>query len=412
MNRLTVTFVVLAATGGCMAVDRDPVVEYQAPRRTTTQPWVTGGSADWRGSDGKMVQTAALDGSSRTSATASSSISWPQRNVANKTKSGSSDDSDTTPVAKKSTTKSSSTKPKSDYSEALVAATYTTTLPGHSSREPASTPGTLPSATTKSSKDLAPKTAEAKATPVNLGVLRLLNSKRITFHYEVKDSGSTGVSGLELWGTKDMRSWKKYEAVQRTSKSFVVDVKEEGLYGFTMMARGKDELTKNQPPKPGEAPQVWVAVDLTKPDVQLLGAELNIMSKTPGLVIRWTAKDKHFGPRPITMLYAERLEGPWTPIAANVENNGRYEWNMQACVPSSVYVRVQATDMMGNSGMAQTTTLHIPGRTLLTGSRTEPTNAEPPRLATVPTPPTLDVLRPIAATVPNPAVSILSVDGE
>jgi hypothetical protein len=409
MNRLTVTFVVLAAIGGCMAADHDPAGGYQIPRRTTSQPWVTGAS-DWRGSDGKMIQTSALDSSSRPYATASGSMSGPRPTAAIKDNSPSSDDSAPPAVAKTLSAKSSSIKPKTEYSDALVKANYTTTLLGPSPRESASTPSTLPSATAKSSKDITPRTAEAKSPSVNLGVLRLLNSKRISFHYEVKDSGSAGVGGLELWGTKDMRSWKKYESVQRMPHSFVVDVKEEGLYGFTMMARGKEELTKNQPPKPGEAPQVWVVVDLTKPDVQLLGAELNIMSPTPGVVIRWTAKDTHLGPRPITLLYAERLEGPWTPLAANLENSGRYEWNMQACVPSHVYVRVQAIDMMGNIGIAQTATLHIPGRQTM-AHRAELTKTEPPHLTPVPAS-TLNVLRPIAATVPNPSVSILSVDGE
>jgi hypothetical protein len=239
----------------------------------------------------------------------------------------------------------------------------------------------------------------------------LLNSKHITFHYEVKDPASSGVSGLELWGTTDMRSWKKFDIVTRTPSSLVVDVKDEGLYGFTMIARGKGELTKNQPPQAGEPPQVWVAVDLTKPVVQLLGAELNIMAQTPALVIRWSAKDQHFGPRPITLLYAERLEGPWSPVAANVENSGRYDWIMPSCVPANVFVRVQATDMMGNASMAQSTTLHIPGRSVSGAVRGEPKLAEPPHLGSVlPAAPYETNLRPVAAVVPNPAVSIVSVD--
>ncbi|MGH7227122.1 MAG: hypothetical protein ACRELF_28230, partial [Gemmataceae bacterium] len=258
-----------------------------------------------------------------------------------------------------------------------------------------------------------PRPAEAKSPPVNLGVLRLLNSKRITFHYEVKDPASAGVAGLEMWGTNDTRSWKKYDIVKRAGSSLVVDVKDEGLYGFSMIARGKGELAKNQPPQSGEPPQVWVAVDLTKPIVQLLGAELNIMATAPALVIRWNAKDRNFGPRPITLLYADRLEGPWTPVAANVENSGRYEWVMPSCVPSNVFVRVQAIDLMGNAGMAQTTTLHIPGRSATSRVRAEPKLAEPPQLGNMlPTPPCDSNIHPVAAIVPNPAVSILSVDNE
>ena len=253
-----------------------------------------------------------------------------------------------------------------------------------------------PAKEAKKSADAKPRTAEAKSPSVNLGLLRLLNSKRITFHYEVKDAASAGAAELELWGTTDLRNWKKYDTVAQTPSSLVVEVKDEGLYGFTMVSRGKGELTKNPQPPSGEAPQVWVAVDQTKPVVQLLGAELNVLARTPTLVIRWTAKDNNLGPRPITLLYAERREGPWSPLAANVENSGHHEWVLPAWVPSSVYVRVQATDLMGNVGMAQTTTLHIPGRTAAL--------REPPHLSAVPSSPALERIR--------PAVSILSVDNE
>ncbi len=314
-----------------------------------------------------------------------------------------------TTVAKNSS-KSKDNDSKIDVNGPLAQATYTVAPPLTKQADCSS--DSAPARAASQIAALKRSPAEAKSPPVNLGVLRLLNSKRITFHFEVKDAGSSGVAAFELWGTKDMRSWRKYDIVAKTPKSLMVEVKEEGLYGFTMIARGKTELTKDQAPLPGEAPQVWVAVDLTKPDVALLGAELNIMSPTPALVIRWTAKDTNFGPKPITLLYAERLEGPWVPIAANMQNGGRYDWNMPGCVPATVYVRVQANDMMGNMGMAQTTALHIPGRSPV-AQRGEPTTTEPPRLVTVPTPPALEsTLRPVAAAVPNPAVSILSVEGE
>jgi hypothetical protein len=344
---------------------------------------------------------------SGTGATAQWSTS-PQRSSVAKTNTSAGNSTSTATVAKPS---SSSQSTPSKAEQTLTQATYTEVKGSSDSDSALSAAAKSGSAKTSSSKT--PERAEAKSPPVNLGVLRLLNSKRITFHYEIKDAASAGVAGLEMWGTTDnMRSWKKYDIVKRTASSLVVDVKDEGLYGFSMIARGKGELAKNQPPQPGEPPQVWVAVDLTKPVVQMLGAELNIMAQTPALVVRWNAKDRNLGPRPITLLYAERLEGPWTPIAANVENNGRYEWIMPACVPSSVYVRVQAVDLMGNTGMAQTSTLHIPGRSSISTVRSEPKLADPPQLGNNLPPPCESNIRPVAATVPNPAVSILSVDNE
>lgn len=420
MNRFTLTFVVLAATGGCMGLDRDPtMIDIDNPRRTTYRPYEAP-QGSWNGRSTQSTgQSYSYDNNWRTPGYVSGTSTSASRSTASKSGTGSTSSTGSTATA--SASKPSTSKESDAGSEVLKQATYTVAkAKPQSDNDTSAETKAKPETNTKAKPETNAKTSpakmpaevvEAKSAPVNLGVLRLLNTKRVTFHYEVKDPGTSGAAVLELWGTKDMRSWKKYDTIARTPQSFMVDVKDEGLYGFTMIARGKNDPMKDRPPQPGEPPQVWVAVDLTKPVVQLIGAELNIMTQSPALVIRWTAKDKSFGPKPITLMYSERLEGPWVPIVANVENSGHFEWTMPNCVPPNVYVRVQATDMMGNIGMAQTSLLHIPGRTTLTATRGEPTTAEP-RLAAVPPPPALEVIRPVAATVPAPNVSILSVDAD
>jgi hypothetical protein len=402
MNRLTMAFLVLAALGGCMALDRDEVYEsssYNPPRR---QPWPPSQS-QWGVTDNRPVQGPPTDWGSR-----SSSYGFPNGAAGNPWSNPPPNATAAKKTANTSTVASAKPAPRPSTNKTDDKLVRTTHVDTKKSPDDDSDLRSPTAAARKSGAKM--PAAEAKTQSVNLGVLRLINSKRITFRYEVKDPTSTGVSALELWGTTDMRNWKKYDLVTRTPTSLVTDVNEEGLYGFTMIARGKGELAKNQPPQAGEPPQVWVAVDLTKPVVQLLGAELDVTSQTPGLVIRWSAKDQHFGPRPITLLYAERAEGPWLPIAANVENNGRYEWIMPPCVPGNVYVRVQATDMMGNTSIAQTTALYLPSRSASAAGRGEPKLAEPMHLSVLPPLSHESSLRPVAAITPNPVVSILSVD--
>jgi hypothetical protein len=183
--------------------------------------------------------------------------------------------------------------------------------------------------------------------------VRNINSKRVTLNYEVKDAGPSGVSGVDLYCTRDQKTWRKLDAVPHHANAYVIEMKEEGRYGFTLLARSGAGLGKD-PPRPGDQPQVWVNVDVTPPSVAFAGAELTGSVKSPNLVIRWTAKDKNFGPRPITLRYAEQPSGPWTPIAAGLENTGCYEWPMGAKAPHHFFVRVEATDLMGNSAVAQT----------------------------------------------------------
>lgn len=183
--------------------------------------------------------------------------------------------------------------------------------------------------------------------------VRLVNSKHFGINYEIKDKGPSGVSAVELWYTQDpaARIWNNY----RTDKGnppkppFLVDVQGEGLYGFTLVIRSGVGLGEREP-QVGDQPQVWVEVDLTKPIVKLGAIDVGRGPEAGRLTIQWTASDKNFGPQPITLSYAEQVGGPWKPIAANLENTGRYIWQMPAEVPYRFLVRVEAADRAGNVG--------------------------------------------------------------
>jgi len=265
-------------------------------------------------------------------------------------------------------------------------------------------------------KETAPKETVAKATaaketpaggarpkdstadgeqPTATAATRMVNSKRVTLNYELKDIGSTGVAGVELWTTQDTRTWKKGEIVAETNHSFTVEVKDEGLYGFTLLARNGSGAGK-EAPQPGDQPQVWVSVDVTKPVVQITSLELIHGGKTPTMMIRWTAKDKNMGPRPINLAFAEEAEGPWTPIAAGLDNNGQYEWQPTGGLPHHVYVRVEASDLHGNVGAAQTSNpLRID--TASTSVVLPPSESTATARKPLPAPPPLDASRPSAA---------------
>jgi hypothetical protein len=186
--------------------------------------------------------------------------------------------------------------------------------------------------------------------------LRLVNSKRFNLNYEIKDKGPSDVSVVELWYTPDGRNWQLYRK-EAPNPPFVVEVTSEGRYGFTLIARSGVGLGE-RPPQLGDAPQLWVEVDVTKPVVRLLGADVDRASDMRNLTIVWSASDKNFGRQPITLSYAEQPDGNWTVID-KTENTGRYVWQMPQGVPYRFYVRVTATDLAGNAGVAQTQTAVI-----------------------------------------------------
>jgi hypothetical protein len=287
-----------------------------------------------------------------------------------------------------------------------------------------------------------PASPETVSTVSTVEGIRLVNCKRIAFNYEIKDAGPAGVVLVDLWGTQDMKTWKKYEPVAQSPHSYVVEVKDEGLYGFTMQVRrGGGEKDR---PVPGDVPQVWVGVDMTAPTVQFLGADPGAKAGTPSLVLRWKAHDKNLGPRPVTLSYAEKPAGPWLPIAANVENCGHYDWELPAALPASLYVKVQAADLMGNVGCAKTPSpLHIvrpqllaaapttPPAPVITAGATDKATAtpslgtpepdkgpqlelpgSPTRLTILPPPPPVERPKVPVIEGPRPQVSIVSIEAD
>jgi hypothetical protein len=194
---------------------------------------------------------------------------------------------------------------------------------------------------------------EVKTPKAGAPLMRMVNSKRITLDFEVKDVGPSGLSSVELWYTRDCHEWKKYNAPPH-AKAYVVEVDEEGMYGFTLLARSGIGLSK-EPPGPGDQPQVWVIVDLTKPEIQLseVTPTATYNNKVQQVTIKWKASDKNLDRQPISLFFAEKEDGPWKTIATGLPNTGLYNWQVPGDAPSRFFVRAEAVDLAGNTGRAQ-----------------------------------------------------------
>ena len=212
-----------------------------------------------------------------------------------------------------------------------------------------------------SSKDYltAPVQHTAGAYPRLPQTVRYVNSKSIKLNYRRNGASPPESSAVELWCTRDTHTWKRYGAAVQDQPPYVIKVAEEGLYGFTLIPFNENG---NKAPQPGDQPQIWVEVDLTKPVVRMFPVE--VYSDGSGWIakIRWTATDKNFGPRPVKLSYAEQPAGPWMTIAADLANSGSYAWQMPANRPSSFFVRVEVKDLAGNVGTDQSS--YHPGRQL------------------------------------------------
>jgi hypothetical protein len=202
------------------------------------------------------------------------------------------------------------------------------------------------------SPDLA--THYAPRPPASSPLVKLVNSKRINLNYEVQDKGPSGLSKVELWYTTDTRKWERWREDTNPQAPFTVEVNDEGVYGFTLLALSGVGLGTD-PPRVGDPPQVWVEVDLTKPIVRLLGVDVGRGSDAGKLTVAWSATDKNLGRQPISLFYSDQpAGGTWKPIITNAENSGSYVWRIPSDVPYKFYVRIEAADKAGNVGAAET----------------------------------------------------------
>ena len=189
---------------------------------------------------------------------------------------------------------------------------------------------------------------------------KLVNSKRVSLNYELKDVGPSGVSVVELWYTVNGRSWNKYphrfDDPKQTAIAF--DVEGEGTYGISLCAKSGVGLGERAP-QSGDRPQLWIEVDLTKPAVQIQSVVVGNGEDKGKLFVNWTARDKNLHREPITLSYAEQPTGPWKTFAEKLSNAaGRHVWTMPASgVPYQFHIKVEAVDQAGNVGEAITDNL-------------------------------------------------------
>jgi hypothetical protein len=184
---------------------------------------------------------------------------------------------------------------------------------------------------------------------------RMTNSARFELDYDVDSVGPNGIADVELWATEDGgASWKLWHSDDDRQSPLVVDVPREGIYGFRVVVVGNNGLSGRKPVN-GDLADLWVGVDTTQPSVRLTSAIYGEGRFAGQLDIRWEAKDAWFPARPVTLLFSEHADGPWSTIASGIPNTGQYFWPVEARIPEKIYLRIEVRDEAGNVGAYQVT---------------------------------------------------------
>ncbi len=182
----------------------------------------------------------------------------------------------------------------------------------------------------------------------------MVNSRRFALDYEVESAGAAGIAKIEIWGTRDAgRTWQSYGLQPATHGPIKVKVDTEGLYGFRIaVVNGKGLSTR--PPHSGDLPELWVGVDLTKPIARITTFDLGTGDHAGELLIHYEASDPMLAARPVTLSFTDHAGGPYSTIAAGLENTGSYTWRFDSRVPERVFLRLEVRDEAGNVGVFET----------------------------------------------------------
>jgi hypothetical protein len=190
------------------------------------------------------------------------------------------------------------------------------------------------------------------------GNARVIHVPRKTFklNYKLDNIGPSKVKHVEVWWTRDTHMmWNLWETKAQPTGPFEITVPLTGRYGFTLrpisgVGRGP------KPPALHEQPQLWVVVDESKPTVVLQSVVVGDKADNGFITVNYVARDEHLKANPITIKYAEKPDGPWTDLQANLENTGTCKCNVKELSATlfEFYIRVEAIDEAGNVGFAQT----------------------------------------------------------
>jgi hypothetical protein len=208
-----------------------------------------------------------------------------------------------------------------------------------------------------------PPPGGAVAYQKHLPPARHVNLKEVDLEYELTRMGPSGIGSVDLWWTwDDGQNWEKApnpdvkdevkEGLQPRYRRKVALLEGDRVYGFALVVKSRAGLGKT-PPRPGDVPEVRIELDTQQPLATLFSPRQDPVHKD-NLILSWKAEDKNLADKPITLEWAERPDGPWQTIAADIADLGQYSWRPAPGMPVQVFLRLRVRDLAGNEGAAVT----------------------------------------------------------
>jgi hypothetical protein len=183
---------------------------------------------------------------------------------------------------------------------------------------------------------------------------QIVNGNKVFLDYQIENAGLSGVGKVEVWITRDKgQSWHKIGEDAQRKGPMEIALPGEGLFGVTLVA-SNGRGVPGRPPATGDTPDGWIEVDTTKPFAQITSVASVIEDMKSVVHIHWAVTDKNLGDAAVDIFYAATPQGPWLPIAKGLKGEGQYRWTPPVEIGPQAHLRLIATDIAGNVGIAST----------------------------------------------------------
>ncbi len=220
--------------------------------------------------------------------------------------------------------------------------------------------------------------AENRTAPRSNAMWVYTNKRDLRINFDVTKAGPSGIKAVELWARHGdaieasqpimqvearmsnihAMPYRCIDRMEGGAPPFAAHLGSEGNYQFRMVFESGAGI-KSPMPKNGDEPELYVCLDTTKPEVQMLSP---VFESVGTVKLRWEASDKNFDEMPIRPEYSlDNIN--WTPVTEEgswLPNTGEYRWQLPVGVPFEVHLRVVARDKAGNIGES-----HMPSKVLI-----------------------------------------------
>jgi len=197
---------------------------------------------------------------------------------------------------------------------------------------------------------------------VNRPKYKLVNDKRVALESAIREKGKSGIAALELWVTTNRTDWKKVEAQPELSGNsekpkLIFDAPQDGLYGFTIVARSGANIG-DSPPTARDEPQIWVEVDTQKPEAKFHEVRFALPNDPRTMLVTWEASDKNLDVQPIILQYTESdspQDKDWKDVnpSGPLSNTGKHVFPTPNISGFKFRLRMKVFDRAGNQTVVE-----------------------------------------------------------